>query len=143
LKNSSLIYAILPLLLNRNIFYANLFYEEEIILKYTTNTTYIVGNSKSQQNNPITHVYGAFFIAFVIDNDTEEIIDLECNSILPLTNDFIKTIFIGKSIRYDFDHLKAEVEKRYLGSSQKAILVAFKDAQKKYTDVKSGKDIQL
>ncbi|MGI5998087.1 MAG: DUF3870 domain-containing protein [Lutispora sp.] len=112
-------------------------------MKYTTNTTYIIGNSKSQQNNPITHVYGAFFIAFVVDNETEEIIDVECNSILPLTNEFIKTIFIGKSMRYEYDKLKTEIEKRYLGSSQKAILVAFKDAQKKYIDVKSGKSIQL
>lgn len=112
-------------------------------MKYTTNTTYIVGNSKSQQNNPITHVYGSFFIAFVVDNETEKIIDVECNSILPLTNEFIKTIFIGKSMRCEFDQLKAEIEKRYLGSSQKAILVAFKDAQKKYIDVKSGKEIQL
>jgi hypothetical protein len=114
-----------------------------LAVKYTTNTTYIIGNSKSQQNNPITHVYGAFFIAFVVDNETEEIIDVECNSILPLTNEFIKTIFIGKSMRYEYDKLKTEIEKRYLGSSQKAILVAFNDAQKKYIDVKSGKSIQL
>ncbi|HHY77975.1 MAG TPA: DUF3870 domain-containing protein [Clostridiales bacterium] len=112
-------------------------------LKYNTNTTYIVGNSKSQQNNPITHVYGAFFIAFVIDNETEEIIDVECNSILPLTNEFIKTIFIGKKITCDHEQVKAEVERRYLGSSQKAIIVAFKDAQKKYVDSKAGKNVLL
>lgn len=112
-------------------------------MKYAKDTTYIIGNSKSQQNNPITHVYGVFFMGFVVNSQTEEIIDVECNSILPLTNEFVKTLFIGKSIRHDYDQIRAEVEKRYLGSSQKAILVAFKDAQKKYVDFKSGKEIQL
>ncbi|MDD2481325.1 MAG: DUF3870 domain-containing protein [Lutispora sp.] len=112
-------------------------------MKYAKDTTYIIGNSKSQQNNPITHVYGVFFMGFVVNSQTEEIIDVECNSILPLTNEFVKTLFIGKSIRHDYYQIRAEVEKRYLGSSQKAILVAFKDAQKKYVDFKSGKEIQL
>ena len=113
------------------------------MMNYTKDTTYIVGNSKAQQNNPITHVYGAFFMGFIVNTQTEEIIDVECNSILPLTNEFVKTIFIGKSMRYDYDQIRAELERRYLGSSQKAILVAFKDAQKKYVDFKSGKEIQL
>ncbi len=102
---------------------------------------YIIGNSKSQQNNPITHLYGAFVIGFVVDRKSEKIIDVECNAVMPLTSKFIQSIFIGKSITCDFDKLKAEVELRYLGSSQKAIIVAFKDVQKKYTEYLEGKEI--
>lgn len=112
-------------------------------MKYTVDTTYIVGNSKSQQNNPITHVYGAFFMGFIVKSTTGEIVDVECNSILPLTSDFIKTIFIGKNITQDYEKIRIDLEKRYLASSQKAILVAFKDAQKKFVDFKEGREVRL
>lgn len=112
-------------------------------MNYSENTLYIVGNSKSQQNNPITQLYGQFFIGFIVDKDTGIIVDAECNAIITLTNNFIKDLFIGESIEADFDSFKRKITERYLGSSQKAILVAFKDAQKKYIDHKQGKTIEL
>ena len=43
------------------------------------------------------------------------------------------------------NHCKAKklVENRYFGSSQKAIQVAFKDAQKKYNQILSGQTVDL
>lgn len=112
-------------------------------MKCNENTIYVIGNSKSQQNNPITHVYGQFFMGFLIDDLSDTIIDVECNAIISITNDILKAIFIGKNILANYEYLKNTVEKRYLGSSQKAILVAFKDAQKKYCDYKSGNQVEL
>lgn len=110
---------------------------------YPDNSLYIVGNSKSQMNNPITQVYGQFFIGFIVDNGSGRIIDVECNAIISLTNNILKDILIGENITMDFDTIRDRITKRYLGSSQKAILVAFKDAQKKYFDFKSGKPVEL
>lgn len=110
---------------------------------YPENSLYIVGNSKSQMNNPITQMYGQFFIGFIIENESGKIIDIECNAIISLTNNILKDILIGENIAKDYDTIKNKVIKRYLGSSQKAILVAFKDAQKKYLDFKSGKPVEL
>lgn len=112
-------------------------------MKCNENTIYLIGNSKSQQNNPITHVYGQFFMGFLVDGPAGTIIDVECNAIISLTNDILKCLFIGQNIISDYDSLRSSVEKRYLGSSQKAILVAFKDAQKKYLDYKNGKPVEL
>jgi len=112
-------------------------------LKCNDNTIYLIGNSKSQQDNPITQVYGQFFMGFLVDGPTGLIVDVECNAIISLTNDILKCLFIGQNIISDYDSLRSKVEKRYLGSSQKAILVAFKDAQKKYIDYKSGKYVKL
>lgn len=112
-------------------------------MEINKNTLYIIGNSKSQQNNPITHVYGAFFIGFLVNQSSSIILDVESNAIISLTNSFIKSIFIGKSMEMDFDIIKNEVEKRYLGSSQKGIIVAFKDAQKKFFEHRSGKCIDF
>jgi hypothetical protein len=94
-------------------------------------------------NNPITQMYGQFFIGFIVENESGKIIDVECNAIISLTNNILKDILIGENMAMDYDTIKDKIIKRYLGSSQKAILVAFKDAQKKYLDFKSGKPIEL
>ena len=110
---------------------------------YPENSIYIVGNSKSQMNNPITQVYGQFFIGFIVEIENGRIIDVECNAIISLTNNILKDILIGENMTMDFDIIKNKITRRYLGSSQKAILVAFKDAQKKYLDYKSGRPVEL
>lgn len=112
-------------------------------MNYPENSLYIVGNSKSQMNNPITQLYGQFFISFIVDHDTGKILDVECNAIINITNKFVEDIFIGENMNADYEAIKNRIIRRYLGSSQKAILVAFKDAQKKYHDYKSGKPIEL
>ncbi|KUO71319.1 MAG: hypothetical protein APF77_10080 [Clostridia bacterium BRH_c25] len=110
---------------------------------YPENSLYIVGNSKSQMNNPITQMYGQFFIGFIVDNESGRILDAECDAIITLTNSILKDILIGKNMITDYEAIRNNINLRYLGSSQKAILVAFKDAQKKYLDFKSGKPLEL
>ena len=94
-------------------------------------------------NNPITQVYGQFFIGFIVESESGKIIDVECNAIISLTSNILKDILIGENITADYETIKNLITGRYLGSSQKAILVAFKDAQKKYLDFKSGKPVEL
>lgn len=109
---------------------------------YPRNTIYIIGNSKAPQNNPITHMYSMFFIGLVIEKDTGRIIDAGASGVLPMTSEFIKSIFINKNIESDISEFSKEIESRYFGSSQKALIVAFKDAQKKYFQIKSGKNVE-
>lgn len=110
---------------------------------FAENTIYIVGNSKSPQNNPITQQYGQFFIGFVVGRDTGEIVACGSSVTSAVTAEFISSLFVGKSLRDDFEVIKRHVENRYFGSSQKAILVAYKDAQKKYFRILHGQMIDL
>ncbi|MBU2701407.1 hypothetical protein Ga0466249_002523 [Sporomusaceae bacterium BoRhaA] len=110
---------------------------------FEKNTIYIVGNAKTQQNNPITLQYGQFFIGFVIDKETGLIIACDVSAIIQTTTEFVSSLFIGKSITADTEEIRQELETRYFASSQKAILVAFKDAQKKFWSIKEGKKIDL
>lgn len=93
---------------------------------------YIVGHGKSQKDNPITMRYGQFFIGFIVDSHTSEIIDCEVTAILSITSCFVKDILVGKKLDSDIDIIEQELQNRYFASSQKAILAACKDAQKKY-----------
>jgi len=110
---------------------------------FAENTIYIVGNAKSQQNNPITHQYGQFFIGFVVDRETGTIVTCGTSSTIHTTNDFISSMFIGKSLQEDVQVIKQLLESRYFGSSQKAIMVAYKDAHKKFSRILNGLPVDL
>ena len=80
-------------------------------------TLCIIGNAKSPKSDPITYRFVYFFITFIADAETGEIMDLEVSTALHLEVD---------------DALLEKVHTRYLGTSQRAIQVAYKDAVRKY-----------
>lgn len=96
---------------------------------------YIVGNAKTNLDNPITKNYNKFFLAFIVSDKDDIILETEVSSILKITN--VREIFVGKNFIKDQDKIIAEVERTYLGSSQKSIIVAYKDAIKKYIKSKN------
>lgn len=99
-------------------------------------TVYIIGESRTNIDNAITVIYNSFYMAFEIDVETDEIIDVGCTHTINITEDFIKKLFTGKNI-VEFDNLEQEIKRRYHGTSQKAVIVSYKDALKKYQDVKN------
>ncbi|KAB2329943.1 DUF3870 domain-containing protein [Cytobacillus depressus] len=101
---------------------------------FQQNTVYIIGDSKTSSNNPIMQKYNSFFIGLVVNRETNEIVDAECSSTIALTSIFIKSLFVGKSI-LEVENVLEEIEQRYFGSSQKALMVAFKNANIKYTQI--------
>ncbi len=103
---------------------------------YEESTVYIMGHGRTNADNAITQQFLMFFIGFVVDTKTDEVIDISCSSTIDVTEKFIKSLFIGKKFdRFD-ENIEFSVYKRYFGSSQKAIIVCYKDALKKYLDVK-------
>ncbi|WP_285765925.1 DUF3870 domain-containing protein [Peribacillus sp. SI8-4] len=95
------------------------------------NTIYLVGEAKAASNNPIMEKFSCFFIGFVIDRDSHEIVDVECSTVLSLTSRFIHSMLAGQSI-LSIEELEEEIQRRYLGSSQKALIVALRNASMKY-----------
>ncbi|WP_261130475.1 DUF3870 domain-containing protein [Bacillus sp. Marseille-Q3570] len=104
---------------------------------YNKNTIYIIGDAKTSSNNPITQKFNAFFIGLVIDRESGLIVDADCSATISLTEKFVKSLFIGQSIR-DTENVTTEIETRYFGSSQKALVVAFKNASIKYQQIVEG-----
>ena len=86
---------------------------------------YIVGNAKTNLDNPITKNYNKFFLAFIVSDKDDIILETEVSSILKITNSFVREIFVGKNFIKDQDKIIAEVERTY------------KDAIKKYIKSKN------
>lgn len=103
---------------------------------YQGNTVYVVGNSKTNTDNAITNIFNSFFIGFVVEVDNDTIIDLSCSATIRTTDEFVRSLFMGKKL-IEFDpNCQEEIKRRYHGSSQRAIIVAYKDAVKKYNEIK-------
>ncbi|WP_337926732.1 DUF3870 domain-containing protein [Paenibacillus caui] len=106
---------------------------------YDRDTIYVIGDAQTSVNNPITQQYKAFFIGLVVDTTNHKIVDAGCASTIPLTSQFVRSIFVGQNM-LSFDDVVGEIKRRYYGSSQKAIIVAFKDAQKKYKTILNNRE---
>ncbi|EHL79026.1 hypothetical protein HMPREF1015_02297 [Bacillus smithii 7_3_47FAA] len=105
-------------------------FKEKDPMHYDSDTIYIIGDAKAPLNNPITKHFNQYFIGLVVDRTSGKIVDVECSATIQLTVQFLKSIFVGKNIEDPV--LIQEISQRYFGSSQKALIVAFQDAQKKY-----------
>ncbi|WP_281974625.1 DUF3870 domain-containing protein [Halobacillus litoralis] len=101
---------------------------------YSEHTCYVVGESKSPGNNAITKKYESFFAGFVVDTTNHEIVDVECTAMMDITVYFVHSLFIGKKMT-DEESIEQAIRERYFGSSQKALIAAFKQAQLKYCDI--------
>lgn len=65
---------------------------------YDKNTVYVIGHGKTSADNAITDQFKLFFIGFVIDSQTDEVVDLSCSATIPTTQEFIASIFVGKNL---------------------------------------------
>ena len=104
---------------------------------YKDTTVYVLGHGKTSSDNAITSTFKIFCIGFVIDRETDEIVDLECSATIDITKRFVHDLFIGRSFADYDEELVESVKNRYFGTSQKAIIIAYKDALKKYKEIKN------
>lgn len=105
---------------------------------YGRDTIYIIGIAKSQQHNPITQQYGRFLLGFVVNKDSGIIESCGSTVVMKSTYDFLDDLFRGLNIDTDGELIRSELENRYFGASQKAIMVAFRDAQRRFRLFKKG-----
>lgn len=103
---------------------------------YNHHTVYIIGDAKASQNNPITKKYNQYFLALVIDYTNDQIVDSECSATVGATNRFVYSLFVGRKI--NDPNIEIDIQRRYHGSSQKALIVAFNDAKTKYEQAKTA-----
>lgn len=98
---------------------------------YNVDTVFLIGDSQTTSNNPITQKFSSFFLVLVVDTSNHKIVDAACSATVQITSDFVRSMLIGMSILAT-EEIERQIRLRYFGSSQKALIVAFKDAQKKY-----------
>ena len=99
---------------------------------YGKNTIYVLGTAKISKNDPITDMFSTFFIGIILNKESGIIVDSTCNMVRDVTTDFIRSILIDYNLIDDIDQIVYEIQTRFFGIAQKAIVASIKDARNKY-----------
>ena len=95
-------------------------------------SVFVIGESRTNADNAITKTYGTFYMAFEVEETTFEILDFSCTHTIATTQDFLHKLFLGQSSPEVDEWLEDTLNRRYGGSSRKAVLVAYRDALKRW-----------
>lgn len=109
-------------------------------MKYADDTILIVGQSKPSRDDAIYTLHGEFYISLVVVKDSGLIADVECNTILGVTRDFVASMLIGRSLKNDVADLESEIRQRYFALTQKPLIACLKDAQNRYLTVTGNRN---
>lgn len=103
------------------------------IKEYGPDTVYFVSYSKLPDDISATYVHKVVGVGFLINTKTGIIEDAMVTLISDLCKDFLSYLLIGHNIETDgIDELIDRVEKRFFGSSQKAIIVCIRGVYARY-----------
>ena len=94
------------------------------------NTILVVGQAKPSKEDAIYNLHGEFYISLIVERDTGKILELDCNTILEVTKQFVASMFVGKSLRTDVPLI--EIRERYFALTQKPLIACMKDACNRY-----------
>lgn len=106
---------------------------------YEKNTILVVGQAKPSRDDAIYNLHGEFYISLVLDRENGTILDVDCNTILSVTKNFVASMLIGKSIRDDVALLEKEIKERYFALTQKPLIACIKDAHNRFAMVTEPK----
>ena len=95
-------------------------------------SVFVIGESRTNADNAITKMYGTFYMAFEIDDDTCKVLDFSCTHTIDTTQNYLRKLFLGQNFAEIDEWLEETLNSRYGGSSRKAVLVAYRDALKRW-----------
>ena len=107
-------------------------------MEYTSNTIFITGQAKPSKEDAISTVYNVFFLSFIVDKETDIIVDVTCNTVRTMTQDFIRSLLIGQNLANGIDGMVQDIQQRFFGLVQKTLIVALKDAHNRYMMAKKN-----
>ena len=99
---------------------------------------FVIGESRTNADNAITTIYGSFYLAVEVSEVTEQVVAFSCTHTLDLTENFLRKLFLGQHFPSIDTWLEEVLERRYGGSSRRAVLVSYRDALKRYRAMRRG-----
>ena len=108
-------------------------------IMYKDDTILVVGQAKPSKEDAIYSLHGEFYVSFVVERATGKILDLECNTILSVTRNFVVSMLLGKSLKTDLDEMQQSIRERYFALTQKPRIACLKDAHNRYMMVTGQK----
>jgi len=103
------------------------------------NCIYVSSFAKLPAGIPSENVYKVLDIGLVINQQTDVIEDISITLLTDVAVKFLSNIIIGFKVReQDLDLIVKEINERYHGSAQKAVIAALRKVFGKYSEIKSN-----
>ena len=81
-------------------------------MEYSKNSIYIVGCAKAAAENPITVASQYLILPIIFDRDSGQIYDADINSVCDITERFVKSLLVGRSIYTDYNAIIQDIGSR-------------------------------
>ena len=104
-------------------------------MEYSRETVLVVGGAKPSRDDAIYTTHGEFYISLVLERSTGRIVDVGCNTIVGVTEKFVRDMLVGRSLPEDLPELEAEIRRRYFALTQKPLIAALKDAANRWRTI--------
>lgn len=108
--------------------------------KLRPETLIISGTSRLPENVTSQHVYGFFTIDVEIDPESETIVDFACTLVPKLVEKVLSDSMVGYPFEEGLKNAIDKLEKRFYGSTKRAIISGIEDAYKWYHQYQTERD---
>lgn len=102
-------------------------------------TIFITGYAKLPGGITASELYRVVGIGIEVDHATSTIISADCTLATEVGRAFFARLVVGKRLEEDFPNLVEEIERRYQGNAQKALITALRISREKYKAFKEAK----
>lgn len=103
-------------------------------ISYGADTFCVVGVATPTASTPTAAQYDKLIMVLICERRGGTILDAECNMVVDVTSDYIASLLIGHSLYTELEIMVKELQEKYNGISQKALIVALRDAHSKTKD---------
>ena len=103
-------------------------------ISYGADTFCVVGVATPTASTPTAVQYDKLIMVLICERRGGTILDAECNMVVDVTSDYIASLLIGHSLYTELEIMVKELQEKYNGISQKALIVALRDAHSKTKD---------
>lgn len=109
-------------------------YSMKYPISYGADTFCVVGVATPTASTPTAVQYDKLIMVLICERRGGTILDAECNMVVDVTSDYIASLLIGHSLYTELEIMVKELQEKYNGISQKALIVALRDAHSKTKD---------
>lgn len=86
-----------------------------------------------------SELYRVVGIGIEVDPVSSEIVSADCTLATEVGRSFFARLVVGKKLDDDFERIVDEIERRYQGNAQKALITALRISREKYKAYKEAK----
>ncbi|HHY39504.1 MAG TPA: DUF3870 domain-containing protein [Clostridia bacterium] len=103
------------------------------------NTIFLTGYARLPAGITASELYRVVGIGIEVDAVTSEIVSADCTLATEVGRNFFSRLVVGKRLDEEFDKIVEEIERRYQGNAQKALITALRISREKYKAYKEAK----